>query len=835
LRRSCRRGEVARRGGDSAIDGVGAPRTWRVGACPAASPEARATASSDARPRAWAGVAAALCVLAAIAALAAPALGQGADREPTIGYLYPAGGQRGTTVRVAVGGQYLPAAKTAYVSGEGVRASIVEFVPPLRPLDPEQRRELARQLREAWAQRSSERVAAGKGPAPPLPFLLKIIPRRAARAANPEDAKLPDHPLFRDLPSMSFDEIEELIARLYSPHLRDQQPQRAIAETVIVNVTLDADAPLGPRELRLATPLGLTNPLRFEVGGVPEALEHEPDDGSSAIKHAPLEVPVVVNGQVLAGDVDRTRVRAKQGQHLVISAEARGLVPYLADAVPGWFQATLALYDAQGNEVAYDDDNRFDPDPVIVYDVPRDGDFTVEVRDAIYRGREDFVYRVTVGEQPFVTGAFPLGGREGAPTLATLTGVNLPRTELALDTSPGDALRETALVADPWRSNAINYDVDALAECVEAEPNDDGAAAQAVTLPLIVNGRIGEPGDADVFAFQGRAGQEVVAEVLARRLGSPVDSLLKLCDAAGKPLASNDDTPDEGAGLITHQADSYLTATLPADGRYTVRVADTQHHGGDAYAYRLRLSEPREDFALRMAPSSINVQAGRAAAVTVYALRRDGFDGPIDIALNGAPPGFSLDAARIPAGRDSIRFTLEAPTSAGAGLVALRFEGQAEIAGQRVTRPVEPADDMMQAFIYHHLVPAQEQKVLVRTARRAVPDMAITTPMPVRIPAGGSATVDVGAALGPLLSQVSLELSDPPAGIALADVTPIQGGLRLTLTADGEKAKAGYVDNLIVDATFEAGGRVQDGDDAGKKRRVPMGVLPAVAIEVVAP
>jgi len=53
-----------------------------------------------------------------------------------------------------------------------------------------------------------------------------------------------------------------------------------------------------------------------------------------------------------------------------------------------------------------------------------------------------------------------------------------------------------------------------------------------------VNGRIDQPGDWDVFRFQGRAGQAIVAEVYARRLDSPLDSVLKLTDAKGQQLAS---------------------------------------------------------------------------------------------------------------------------------------------------------------------------------------------------------------------------------------------------------------------------------------------------------
>ena len=32
------------------------------------------------------------------------------------------------------------------------------------------------------------------------------------------------------------------------------------------------------------------------------------------------------------------------------SAQARQLIPYIADAVPGWFQPVIVLYDAGGNE-----------------------------------------------------------------------------------------------------------------------------------------------------------------------------------------------------------------------------------------------------------------------------------------------------------------------------------------------------------------------------------------------------------------------------------------------------------------------------------------------------
>ena len=107
-----------------------------------------------------------------------------------------------------------------------------------------------------------------------------------------------------------------------------------------------------------------------------------------------------------------------------------------------------------------------------------------------------------------------------------------------------------------------------------------------------------------MFQFAGRAGETIVAEVTARRLDSPLDSVLKLTDAAGKLLAFNDDHEDPESGLNTHHADSYLMVKLPADGTYYVHLGDTARNGGEEYAYRLRISAAAR-FRVAVVPSSI--------------------------------------------------------------------------------------------------------------------------------------------------------------------------------------------------------------------------------------
>ena len=136
-----------------------------------------------------------------------------------------------------------------------------------------------------------------------------------------------------------------------------------------------------------------------------------------------------------------------------------------------------------------------------------------------------------------------------------------------------------------------------------------------------------------------------------------------ITDAAGRQLAFNDDHEDKGSGLITQHADSYLSVKLPASGAYLVHLGDTQHKGGPDYAYRLRLSEPRPDFELRVPPASLNVRSGGNVALTVWAIRRDGFNGEISLALAHAPDGFTLSGARLPANQDRVSVTMAAPTT----------------------------------------------------------------------------------------------------------------------------------------------------------------------------
>jgi hypothetical protein len=524
-----------------------------------------------------------------------------------------------------------------------------------------------------------------------------------------------------------------------------------------------------------------------------------------------IALPSIVNGQIMSGTVDKYRFQATKGLHLVISAAARQLIPYISDAVPGWFQATLALYDAKGKEVGYASHYTFHQDPVLYYEVPEEGEYTLEVKDSIYRGREDFVYRITLGELPFVTGIFPLGGKAGAKTRVELTGWNLPKTKLTMPPPSVPFVRDT------------------LPESMEKEPNHTPRHAHKVKLPIVVNGRIQQPGDTDVFRFDGRAGEEIVAEVLARRLDSPLDSILKLTDASGKELAMNDDTEDKSSGMLTHHADSQLRVKLPAGGTYYVHLGDAQRQGGPLFAYRLRISHPRPDYELRVVPASLNVRAGATTPITVHAIRRDGFNGEIELRLKDAPHGFMLSGATIPPGQEKVRLTLTVSAGRMDKPARLHLEGYATIGGKEVRRQGVPAEDMMQAFYYHHLLASADWMVRVTGNQRA---SAAWRPVErrVQVPTGGSAPVQVFVPRGRFNGSVLMALSEAPEGLAIESVSQTNDGFHILVSADKSKIQPGVSGNLIVEAYLERAGT----PGTLNKRRLPLGLLPAIPFEIVA-
>jgi hypothetical protein len=225
------------------------------------------------------------------------------------------------------------------------------------------------------------------------------------------------------------------------------------------------------------------------------------------------------------------------------------------------------------------------------------------------------------------------------------------------------------------------------------------------------------------------------------------------------------------------------------------------------------------------------MRAGSTIPIWVHALRKDGYDGEIEVFLKDAPAGFKLCGGRIPAGSDRIRVTLTVPLKAPDKLVALQLEGRASIDGGVIKRLAVPADDVMQAFLYRHLVPAQEFLLFIQKSKWGQPSVEIAGESPVRIPAGGSAQVRLKSAKRRNFKGVQLQLNEPPEGLTLQNVAVVPNGFSFQLKA--KKDALCIADNLIVEAFREYAVKNKAGKPTGRKRRNSIGVLPAIPIEIV--
>lgn len=756
--------------------------------------------------------------------------------SPHVGYVYPAGGQQGTTFEVLVGGKHLDGAATALVSGHGIQTEVVDYI---RPLSQGQFKEIQNRMGDLKTKRRAASPEGGR--------------RRGRRRSRPTMSK--------EWTPEADEDLTKIKQRLATFSIR-RYSAPALVETVTLRVTVAPDAEPGQRGLRLLTGSGLSNPLVFQVGQLPEATERSgrsiaveasqrrggrgrkrqadarPPPGTSPMNDKPeketdISLPVLLNGQILPGDVDRYRFQARRGQQLIVDVSARRLIPYLSDAVPGWFQATVALFDADGREVAYTDDFLFHPDPVLHVDVPADGEYVLEIRDALYRGREDFVYRVTVGELPFITGVFPLGTQAGTPAELEVRGWNLPVSRLRLEPLER-GMHPVSLRTARGLTNSVPFAVGVLPECLEQERDNTPDTAQPVPFPVVVNGRVEKPGAVDLFRFRAEPGVRIVAEVRARRLGSPLDSLLRLTASDGAKLGVNDDFEDRAAGLTTHHADSRLSVTVPEDGLVNVSLSDTQQRGGRDFAYRLHLDRQQPSFELRIVPSSINARAGTTVPFKVHALRQDDFDGQIDLDPVDPRPGFALRGGRIPAGEDLIRCTLTVPATPSGSPHRLSLRGRGRAGGHSVTRMAVPADDVMQAFIYRHLVPADGVWVTItgspRRTTASIPDLDELS-----IPPGGTVRIPVRLGRSSRFGATVFELSAPPEGIAIQGVSFGRRRAEITLCCDAARCRPGQEGNLILNV-FAA----KTGEDSGKgkeqrkKRRILLTALPAIPFRIPA-
>ena len=588
-------------------------------------------------------------------------------------------------------------------------------------------------------------------------------------------------------------------------------------------VAIAKDVPVGPYDVRVVTPLGLSNFRAFVVGDWPEVQEKEPNNEPTQAQRVSL--PVVINGRMDGGtDVDHYVFTAKKGQRILINCWAWRLDSQL--------DGTLQLYDPKGKELAYSGDY-YGRDPFIDFTAPVDGDYTIKIWDFVYSGGSDFFYRLHIGSLPHIDAVIPAALKPGAKNTVTIYGRNLPGGKPApgmeiqgrpLETitreidapaedpqapslHTGEAIRPSQssldgmayrLATPAGSSNPVFLAFTKHPILVEKEPNNDRASAQRLPVPCDVTGSFSPVGDKDFYSFLAKKGEKLVIEIFGERQSGLIDPLVTGFDAKDKRIFTGDNGNGRNIGQIrytTNTRDVRWEFTPPADGEYVVQVRDqyAQQRGSMRFTYRLSIRRPQPDFRLivvpnhEVQPDATVVGRGGRHWMDVLAFRNDGFDEPIRVEATNLPPGVTCDPVVIGPGKTSAPLVFTAAKDAPLGHAAIRVTGKATIDGVETTRVARGGGLTWQTTNTPGI--ARMSNSIVVAVRNPVPFSLTATPSATKVNAGDKVLIRVQVGRADSWNEnVQLAGLDLPQGGTLPLVNVAKGSgegkVELTLPAN---------------------------------------------------
>ncbi|MGH9719528.1 MAG: hypothetical protein ACRD8O_04905 [Bryobacteraceae bacterium] len=301
---------------------------------------------------------------------------------------------------------------------------------------------------------------------------------------------------------------------------------------VTVELDISPDAAIGPVSFRLQTPLGASLEGRFTIEPYyGESPDREPNDTAEAAFESYL--PSILVGTISRpGDLDFYKIEVKAGDELVFENGAQMLGSSLQPVVGVYTadQTLLREFGADGTREA-----------AFSYRFDKAGSYYIRVADYQQSGGGNHFYRIKTGKLPVALSAYPLGIPKGKDATVTLRGFNLGDGRITVkgEPSPEDE-RAVILRAGTPAGATFNKVRLALGDTPEVEAsgaNASIAAAQSLSLPVTVNGRLDSAQKREhYFRFKARKGDKLMLEVNAARLGSPLDSILEVLDAKGKPV-----------------------------------------------------------------------------------------------------------------------------------------------------------------------------------------------------------------------------------------------------------------------------------------------------------
>lgn len=471
-----------------------------------------------------------------------------------------------------------------------------------------------------------------------------------------------------------------------------------------------ADTPSGTYDIRVVAAWGVSNPIPFVVGPLPEIAETEPNDAQAQA----VNIPLTVNGRIQSpADVDRFRFGGKKGQRVVVSVKA--------ESIDSPLDSTVRIFGPRGNVVAEALDG-FDYDASLEMILPDDGEYRVDLFDAVYGGSPAHRYRLSIHSGPTLDAALLSGYGEGA--MLRLLGRGLTAddksptefpavfgqpeqslsTPFAFDPLPASAgiLGAYSYAAAPFAATLARVRTTALVDPVpvalpqgrlqvEIESNDTSETGQRLMVPADFSGTFGNPGDIDFLIFESEKDAVWIVEVSAHRqrsLAQPQVAVFhqEANGSIARELTNASDSPNNPLGATFEKAtrDPRLTFKAPEKGAYVVRLLHANRREGDArHHYRVVVRPRAPDYRIIAMPNDPGpagsaIFPGGRFALSVQLERLDGFEGTVRVEALGLPAGIKAYPVVFGPGVNKREMVIEAAPDAAAGEFPLKLRGRTD-------------------------------------------------------------------------------------------------------------------------------------------------------------
>lgn len=499
----------------------------------------------------------------------------------------------------------------------------------------------------------------------PLPRLLTTMPMGGSVGAQVEV-------------TIACENVDKASALLFNSPLISATPKldaNGQPEPNKFTVSISKDCPKGLYEARVVGSLGISSSRIFSVDDLPEVAQKSPNTTlATAIELNPNSI---CNAAITAKSVDHYWFNATKGHRYFVYCSSRGIDSKLDPVV--------IMADGEGRDLMVE--RRGD---VLDFVAKADGKHVIKVHELTFKGGPAYFYRLILQDVP-VDASVPVYA--STKTVSSFS----------------------------WPPNGLPL----VSSMVEHEPNNVAGAAQKISLPCDIAGSFYPAADVDTFEFEAKKGDVWWVEIASERLGRPTDPAMlvqhvvrdgekesvtdvaEFTDIASPMKPSSNGYAYDGPPYDGGSTDFLGKLEIKQDGTHRLQLTDL--FGGTRNdlrnQYRLIIRKAAPDFALaawglhmelrngdRNALSKpLALRCGATIAMEVVAVRRDGFDGEIQLQLDGLPPGVTAHGLKIAPGKSRGIMLITANQDAPNALAELNFQGIATIDGQQTIRPVRIA------------------------------------------------------------------------------------------------------------------------------------------------